>query len=137
MFSANNRPNALLRTAHQDLFTAFYQVFAAIGFAPDWKQLDNIRAKTDKLAGVMHKQIQNDTVEILRKLQVAVDKAFKATFKEVVALEARIKELEAMGHKQGDMSQFHDKLDKLERQANGDCSCGTGAGEDSSAVSKS
>jgi hypothetical protein len=121
----------------QELFTAFYQVFTIFGFTPDTKQLERIKQATDNVAKVMQKQIEADTIVVVRRLQVALDKAFKATYKDLVAQEKRIKKLERVAHEQKDISHFKDQLKELGEQTDGSCSCRCGNGECGASVSKS
>jgi hypothetical protein len=78
----------------QELHTLIWQIFSMTGGLTETKQLDRLRMLCAKLTTLLAKQARFESIELMRKLQVAVTEGFKKTFAANLKLEKRIKALE-------------------------------------------
>jgi predicted nucleic acid-binding Zn-ribbon protein len=79
----------------QNIHTAFYQLFNMLGAFTHESQVDKLRTFTHRIATAIQDQVKVDTVEIIRKLQNAIDSAFKDTFNTVNDIDKKLAELES------------------------------------------
>jgi hypothetical protein len=78
------------------LYTAFNQVFHAYGTTLDMKQMENLRIAINNIAELLQNQAKEETVELVRLLQEAIDDGFKKAYNHVDRVNEKVKKLEKL-----------------------------------------